>query len=355
MLKLIKKWLTRLIHKYNSKIFVDTVPYSSFIDINKLPLGYFKSFGKKNSDKIFYVIWLDRYGSGFFSNVSSVLCHLKIAEDNNMIPVIDFQNFPTLYNEKGGVNGKYNSWEYYFQPVSKYHLEDVYQSKNIIFGSGTYPEGMSYNITEIAGLSSIYSKYIVLQKDIVKKIDEYTRQIGFQDKILGIHFRGQEQKFATCHSLPPTETQMLHHTDEIIQKYGISKIFLVTEDSDYLKLFVNRYGDKVFYTDMFRTHNANAYKINPRNQHMYLLGRDVLVDTVLLSKCTGLLCGDSNVSEVARFMNNMNYKFIYKIDNGINSSNPLIARYLYAFKKYLPSAYGGLKDKLIIIKKSTHA
>jgi len=60
------------------------------------------------------------------------------------------------------------------------------------------------------------------------------------------------------------------------------------------------------------------------------------------------LCGDSNVSEVARFTNNNKYKFIYKIDNGINSNNPLIARHIYDIKKYLPSAFGGLKDKLII-------
>jgi len=353
MLKLIKKWLVSIINRYVSKVFVEVAPYKSFIDIKNLPSGYYKSFGTKNPDKVFYVIWLDHRGSGFFSNVSSVVCHLKIAKDNGMIPVIDFQNFPTLYNEKEEINGTTNSWEYYFRPVSKYSLKEVYQSKNVFFASGKYPQGMSYCITENPGLYRIYSKYIALQKDVVKKIDEYCRQIGFQDKILGIHFRGQEQKYATGHSFPPTEAQMFRYTDEIIQKYGIVKIFLVTEDQDYLNLFVKKYGDKVFYTDMFRTHKVNAYKLHPRNHHMYLLGKEVLVDAVLLSKCTGLLCGDSNVSEMARFLNNKKYKFIYKIDNGINSNNPLIARHLYAFKKYLPSAYGGLKDKLTIIKKSS--
>ncbi len=213
-----------------------------------------------------------------------------------------------------------------------------------------YPKGMSYSITENPGLYEIYTKYISIQKDVEEKISEYTKKINFKEKILGIHFRGQEQKYATGHSFPPTESQMFRYTDEIIKKYGIDKILLVTEDIDYLNLFINKYGSKVIYSDMFRTHKVNAYKIRPRKNHMYLLGREVLIDAILLSKCTGLLCGDSNVSEVARFMNNKNYKFIYKINNGINSNNPLIARHLYAFKKYLPPRYGGLIGKLSIIK-----
>lgn len=343
-----KKWLIEKINTYVSKVFVEAKPFKSFVDIKSLPAGYYKSFGKKNPDKTFYVIWLDHRGSGFFSNVSSVLCHLKIATDNGMTPVIDFKNFPTLYNEKGKINNTFNSWEYYFAPVSIYSLDEVYHSKNVFFSSGLYPKGMSYSITENPGLYGIYTKHISLQNDIQAKIKSYTQQINFQDNVLGIHFRGQEQKYATGHSFPPTEEQMLRYTDRILQKYKISKIFLVTEDIDYLNLFIKRYGDKVYYTDMFRTRKVNAYKIRPRKNHMYLLGKEVLVDAMLLSKCRGLLCGDSNVSEIATFINHQKYQFHYKIDNGINSSNPLIARHLYGIKKYLPTRYGGLKDKLII-------
>lgn len=348
---MIKQWLIAKINQYVSKVFVDVKPFKSFVDIKNLPVGYYKSFGNKNPDKIFYVIWLDHRGSGFFSNVSSVLCHLKIATDNGMIPVIDFQNFPTLYNEKGKINGTTNSWEYYFVPVSKYLLKEVYQSKNVFFASGLYPRGMSYSITENPGIFQIYSKYISVQPDIEKIVSEYAKKINFKEGVLGIHFRGQEQKYAPGHSFPPTVKQMFSYTDQILHKFNINKIFLVTEDSSYLKLFTHRYGDKVYHTDMFRTHGVNAYKLRPRAKHMYLLGREVLVDTILLSRCRGILCGDSNVSELARFINNGKYQFIYKIDNGINSNNPLLARHLYALKKYLPPSYGGLKDKVTVIRK----
>lgn len=314
----------------------------SIIDLKTFPAGIFKSFGKKNQDKIFYVIWLN-LGSGFFSNLSSVLCHLKIADEMDMIPVVDFQNFRTLYNVNMPINNTENSWGYYFKQVSPFNLEEVYDSKYVFFCSGSYPSSMSYNITEIDGLyDEIYRKYIFLQDHVEDCLKKYSEL--FKRRVLGVHFRGKEQNLVPGHSFAPTEKQMIKYVDEIINKYGIDKIFLVTEDQKYLDLFINNYGEKVFYTDSFRSYKINSYNVNPRENHRYILGFEILVDAQLLSMCSGILCSDSNVSEYARFINNKEYEFIYIIRNGINSKNPLFARYLYRFKKMLPPNFGGLLD-----------
>ena len=206
---------------------------------------------------------------------------------------------------------------------------------------------MSYNITTIDGLyDEIYRKYVFLQchvEDCLKKYSEL-----FKHRVLGVHFRGKEQNLAPGHSFAPTEKQMIKHTNEIIKKYDIEKIFLVTEEQRYLDLFINNYGEKVFYTNSFRSYKVNSYNLSTRENHRYLLGLEVLVDACLLSMCSGILCGDSNVSEFARFVNNKRYEFTYFIDNGMNSSNPLIARYLYRIKKRLPSHFGGLSDIILI-------
>ena len=41
-------------------------------------------------------------------------------------------NFKTIYNEKIKLFGTFNSWNYYFENVSKYSLNEVYKSKNVI-------------------------------------------------------------------------------------------------------------------------------------------------------------------------------------------------------------------------------
>lgn len=343
MKEIIKKYLKR----YFMKDFCQTYLSSGCsVNVKTFPTGYFKSFGKKNPDKIFYVIWLDR-GSGFFSNLSAVLCHLKIADTLGIVPVIDFQNFGTLYNENMPINNTKNAWEYYFEPVSPFNLDEVYDSKNVFFCSGSYPSSISYNITTIDGLyDEIYRKYVFLQSHVEDCLKIYSEL--FKHRVLGVHFRGKEQNLVPGHSFAPTEKQMIKYTNEIIKKYDIGKIFLVTEEQRYLDLFINNYGEKVFYTNSFRSYKVNSYNLSPRGNHRYLLGLEVLVDAFLLSMCSGILCSDSNVSEFARFVNNKRYEFTYFIDNGMNSSNPLIAKYLYKIKKRLPSHLGGLSDIILI-------
>jgi len=344
----IKKHIKHYLRSRRASNFASRTLYEDYpFDIKRLPMGYFKSLGDNNPDKIFYVIWRDHMGSGFFSNVSYVLCHLKIADQAGMIPVVDFKNFKTLYNENVEVHNTENAWEYYFKPVSPFHLDEVYHSKNVFFCSGQYPASMGYNISQISEMyEDIYMKKIFLQNHIEEFLKDHLGII--KGRVLGIHFRGQEQKLAAGHSFPPTKQQMIKCTNEIIEKYKIDRIFVVTEDIDYLNLFVRTYGDKVIYTDSFRTHKVNAYNLYPRDKHKYLLGLDILIDAFILSKCTGILCGDSNVSEFARFVNNKRFEFTYFIDNGVNSSNHLIARYLYRIKMILPSHFGGLSDKILI-------
>jgi len=335
-----------MLNRHLDSVFVSNTCFTDYpFDVKKLPTGYFKSFGNKNPDKVFYVIWADLMGSGFFSYFSHVLCHLKLAELSGMIPVIDFKNFKTLYNEAAPVHDTENSWEYYFKPVSQFNLDEVYESKNVFFCNGKYPASMSYSITQVNGLNEIYNKHIFVRNYIEDILKEYSEK--FNSKILGIHFRGQEMQFAPGHSFPPTEQQMIKYTDEIIEKYNIENLFLVTEEQAYLDLFIKRYGARVLYTDSYRTYGINAYNFNPRDKHRYLLGLNVLVDAYLLSMCAGILCGDSNVSEFARFVNNRKFEFVYNIRNGVNSSNKLIARYLYRVKKRLPSSWGGLSDKIL--------
>ena len=72
------------------------------------------NFGNRNKNKVFYVIRRSP-GAGMFSNFIYVLNHLEIAKRNNFIPIVDMENFTTIYNEKEKIDNTYNAWEYYFE------------------------------------------------------------------------------------------------------------------------------------------------------------------------------------------------------------------------------------------------
>ena len=59
-----------------------------------------KSFGNKNPDKTFFVIRLYPPAAGFLADYNYVLGYMKYAYDNGWIPVVDMQNYQTLYNEE---------------------------------------------------------------------------------------------------------------------------------------------------------------------------------------------------------------------------------------------------------------
>lgn len=333
---------------YVQKDFVhDKFDGSYPFDLSNLPNVKYKSFGEKNPDKVFFVIYRTPYEAGFFSNFNHVAGYLKLIQGTNLIPVVDFQNFKTFYNTDEAINGTENSWEYYFEQLSPYSLEEVYQSKNVLFCSGKYPHEAKLSEDEQA---EYLNKIFKVKEYILDGLSEYDKEFEGK-KVLGIHFRGKDMNIFPGHPFGLTEKQMFKYSDEIIKKCGVNKIFLATDEQKYLDAYKKRYGDMVFSANNFRTKQINEFNINPRENHRYLLGLEVLTDLCLLLKCQGLLYGLSNVSSVAKKLKN-DYEFTYSVFNGYNSSNKYLARYLYRIKKNLPKNFGGLLDKVEITERN---
>lgn len=318
--------------------------------------GYLKSFGEKNPDKFFYVIWCVS-GAGFFANLNRILAHIKIAYRLNMIPVVDFENFKNIYSEKETTNGTNNAWEYYFKQISPYDLKEVYQSKRVFFCDGwivpaavceQFPDS-DENFLNGVSYKKFCETHLQFQDSVKNELKKYDH--FFEQRILGIHFRGKEFNIAQLHPFCPTVEQMFRYTDEILEKYKIEKIFMVTEEKDYLDLFIKKYGEKVLYSNALRVPKINAYNLlNPRPHHRYLLGMEALVDATLLAKCTGMLCGHSNLSGHSLKMGE--HEFAYVINNGINHKKWYVARFAFNIKKYLPAKWGGLLDEVTIKERS---
>ena len=356
LIKIFKELCPPIIYKIISRIYLRI--YKSHYKTNEIKhinddafKLYAKSFGDKNPDKNFYVI--RGFGAGMFSNLQYVLANLRQAELLNMIPVVDFENFNTIYNEPYPVNNTNNAWEYFFSQTSGYSLKDVYQSKNVFFNTGKYNWDMGYYFSD-KDLFFYYKKYIKFNPDIIKEYNDYKEKLFGNKRILGVHFRGWEMNTAPGHPFCPTEKQMIKLIDMILDKYSIDSIFLVTEQQEYYESLTKKYGNKILTTPYYRTkQKIDGYYISPepRKNHLYLLGKDIIRDALLLSDCIGLLHCNTNVSTFSRFINQGKYEFEYSIDNGINSDDPFVAKYLYNIKKRLPSKLGGLKGEIHFIER----
>ena len=66
----------------------------------------------------------------------------------------------------------------------------------------------------------------------------------------------------------------------------------------------------------------------------------------LLSRCDGLVYVTSNISSAAIAWNLNNAQKRFKIDNGINSKNIILSRFLWYVKKIIPKSIGGFNKNL---------
>ena len=308
-------------------------------------------YGSLNPDKIIYII-RQTPGRGLLSLVSSVICHLHFTEGSGLIPVIDFKNYKTEYNDpefdSSDASGSLNAWEYYFEPVSGISLDEAYHSEKVILSEFAYPKNYRDIITREPKVNDTGAKYIRIKPELAEEIESSYKRMLAGHKVLGVHFRGQDMKFMSNHFFPPSKKQMKYAIDIALKDVGFDRIFVVTEDADYLDYLEKVYGSMVVSMPHYRTSEpVNAYKIYPRPMHKYLLGKEVLIDTMLLARCQGLVSSISNVSEMARYFSQGRYEADVVIDNGHNSSSKKIAKYLWKVRDLLPEGLGGFSLKAI--------
>ncbi len=315
----------------------------------------YRSYGNKNPTKYFYIIKRSP-GAGFFSNLNFVIHHLLICDNLKMIPVVDMENFQTFYNCKNKIRGTFNSWNYYFKPVSKYTLEEVYRSKNVIIcDNKTSQKGFSNKnfISEFKYLNGfefldrrhkkIAKKYIKINKDIITEAENICKDFK-KKKVLGICFRGSDQKKSAYHPYTPTEKQMVYATDLLIKKYNFNKIYLCTEDMDYLNFYKKNYNNVLFNSNSIRTTDKKDLFDSKEKNHRYKIGRGNLVDMLVLSKTNFLLFASSNIPSAAIFFSNHKIPKAI-IDNGMKG-NIFISQFSWYLKKSLPSFLGGFKNEI---------
>lgn len=301
-----------------------------------------------------YVIQQKGYGRGLLSLASAVVCHVHVARRYGLIPYVDFSRHYTEYNDAAPGHAQershLNTWELFFQPVSALTSAVVEASPFHCESSLGFPAGYPRKmlISQVQSLRDIAEDILRPVAEIENDVNGMISQLSAEGPVLAVHFRGQEQKTMPYHPLSPTSSQIFTAIDRALDGHGFNRIFLATEDLDYVETLSARYGSRLTTMAHFRTRSpVNAYRINPRPRHRYLLGREILTDMFILSRCQGLVSSTSNVTEIARAVNNGRYCLDLVIDNGLNVHQPMLAKYVWSLKQMLPAAFGGFSNSAI--------
>jgi hypothetical protein len=293
---------------------------------------FFNKLGKKNKKKFFYLIRRKKNNGGIFGNFFFILQHLYNARRLKLIPIIDMQNFKTPFHDTDKRLPK-NYWEYYFKPLNKYKLEEVYKSNNVLITCNT-----AINYTDnIYDLRNIFKKYIRLKDNLVVDIRKKLKKIG-RKKYIGIFFRGGEYRFAAKHNTPPTQTQMLNHFNFIKKRTDIKFTYISSLVLNAFNFFKKEIDNSIYF-DFYRSNSSNVLHDNNRKNHKYLLGKEIIEDSYLLSKSQLIIGSDSHILTFVRLLQPK--KRIYIINNGRNTKKNYFNKLYWLLKSLLPNYLGG--------------
>lgn len=315
MMKLMLKWVKKYLKKNK---FINSV-YTRYKWRERKV-----SYGTENPDKVFYVI--RRAGSkvGLFSLVMTTLGYIKYALDQGYIPVVDMCNDDNTYMQE---DRKGNVWEYYFEQPCGYTLDDIRNSKHIIIGNGLingsvpFPQDdIAYDEASLAEWKIIADKYLIVKDEILQEADVLKEKLFGKERFLGVLLRGTDyvNSKPKNHPVQPTVKQAEEQIDRLLVEYDLQKIYLATEDADIYEWLWDKYGEKLVSMKVDRYVTSGKENINDvsvkRSADKYQMGKEYLINILLLSKGDYLLAGNAGGSQGALlFRDEKDSKYIFNL------------------------------------------
>ena len=123
---------------------------------------------------------------------------------------------------------------------------------------------------------------------------------------------------------------------------------MVTEDLKNFNSITKYFGNKViFLKSSKRVSEIKKYGIIIQDLDIGIkLGRNILLETYLLSLCDGYIDIDTNPRQIAHGLNLNEIQKRYTIDNGFNKSWRFFnyLKYSWHIKNFLPEKLGGFSN-----------
>jgi hypothetical protein len=135
-----------------------------------------------------------------------------------------------------------------------------------------------------------------VKASILEKVERFNREFLDGRAVLGIHMRGTDLAYAP----PISPAEYFPEVDSWLSSHPEGRMFLATDQVQYLELMKSRYGQSLVFYDCLRSDDSVA-PFNAKTGSPYRKGEDVLIDILLLSRCDFLIRGASNIPEMAIF------------------------------------------------------
>lgn len=285
------------------------------------------SLANSNEKKVFYIIRRDNASVGLLTYVSIFLGHIAYAVSKGYVPIIDMQNFGSIYQNKEDFKKK-NVWEFYFKQPYNFDLSHITKHEKCIY-SPLYIQPMSPFINSV--LSDEESRFWkILSQNYIKLNDEVNDYFEHEydelikgKNVLGLLYRGTDYKSLRPlnHPIQPSIDQFIQQIEKSICEWGdFDFYYIATEEKGAFEFLDKRFPGKIIvnkrvYYDGFKNIKFLAEAKFDRQNDNYLKGLEYLSSICLLAKCDSIVAGLCAGTYAANFIKEGEYtnKFYFNL------------------------------------------
>ncbi len=307
------------------------------------------SYGKLNKSKRFYVIKYNRPECGIFSMIFHLLPQIEYAIRKKYVPIIDCRETYLPLLQDGENAGKENAWDCYFeQPKGFYPLDEVYQSKHVIYvrkNAFGIKKSLNYNNLPIPDRdlrywSSILNQYIRPNTSLKSRIENEKRLFPFDNKILGVSVRAEyrwggmiKNSLYYQHPKVPDCKTIISEISGIMNEWGYECFFFACDDREYSEEIAQYFGDKCirlnrpllhFFKNGMPVYSADDRVCEFKGYTTQKKTEDYITETYLLAQCESLYTCIGTGAQFAYIVNGGQYRHLKIYNLGLWSKEELV-------------------------------
>lgn len=283
---------------------------------------------REKENNIYYIIKRDNAKIGLLTYVSVFMGHIAYALAKGYIPVIDMQNFRSIYQKEASFR-KDNVWEHFFEQPLNIGLNDIPKNAKIVYSPKfTHPlspftESLFDN--KIRSFWKSIAFHFIRPNEKTKDYfeNEFNNLLAGK-KVLGLLYRGTDylNLKPKNHPIQPSLTEFGLKVEELSKEWGrFDYFYLATDDETAFTHLNEKFPGKIIvnkrnYYDKVKNIRFLADATFDREDDEYLKGIEYLSSILLLSSCDSIIASQCAGTYAANFLRKDNFTHSYFFNLG---------------------------------------